>query len=72
MKKFYELKNFINHIRNIYKVPYTLRAYAKGLEKILEPIIKKMIYIENKVKNLGIFVVLYLFIHKLLLLYYKG
>lgn len=40
-------------MKNLGKIPYTLRAYAKGLEQILRPIIEKMEFIENKIKNSG-------------------
>lgn len=40
-------------MKNLGNIPYTLRAYAKGLEQILRPIIEKMEFIENKIKNSG-------------------
>lgn len=40
-------------MKNLGKIPYTLKAYAKGLEQILRPIIEKMEFIENKIKNSG-------------------
>ncbi|XP_025407134.1 uncharacterized protein LOC112681083 isoform X2 [Sipha flava] len=51
IEKFNILMTFIHHIKGLKKVPYTLRAYATGLEHILEPIIKKMGTIENRIKN---------------------
>lgn len=47
--------NFIHDLKGFRKIPYTLRAYTKGLEQILEPIIKKMRSIENRIKNTGKF-----------------
>jgi len=53
IKKFNHLIQFTCHLKGLKKVPYTLRAYAKGLECILEPIINKMGLIENRIKNCG-------------------
>lgn len=44
---------FSCYLKSLGKIPYTLRAYAKGLEQILKPIIEKMEFIENKIKNAG-------------------
>ncbi|XP_025195243.1 uncharacterized protein LOC112594591 isoform X2 [Melanaphis sacchari] len=51
IKKINHLIKFTCHLKGLKKVPYTLRAYAKGLECILEPIINKMTVIENRIKN---------------------
>jgi len=51
---------FTHHLKGLKKTPYTLRAYAKGLEYILEPIINKMCFIENRIKNCGKFLFLFL------------
>ncbi|XP_060850963.1 uncharacterized protein LOC132929551 isoform X1 [Rhopalosiphum padi] len=51
IKKFNHLTKFTCHLKGLKKIPYTLRAYAKGLESILEPIINKMGLIENRIKN---------------------
>ncbi|XP_050422148.1 uncharacterized protein LOC126834339 [Adelges cooleyi] len=52
INKFSDLLQFTHHMKCVVKIPYTLRAYAKGLEKILEPIINTMQLIENQIKNL--------------------
>ncbi|XP_022182508.1 uncharacterized protein LOC111042242 isoform X1 [Myzus persicae] len=51
MKKFNLLIQFTRHLKELKKIPYTVRAYAKGLEYILEPMIDKMCCIENRIKN---------------------
>lgn len=51
INKFNDLMQFIQHVKNIGKIPYTLRAYAKGLEHILEPIINKISCIEKRIKS---------------------
>lgn len=51
VKQFNHLIKFTHHLKGLKKIPYTLRAYAKGLEYILEPIINKMCFIENRIKN---------------------
>jgi len=48
--------NFIKKLNSSKKIPCTLKAYGKGLEQILEPIIQKMISIKNRISNSGIFV----------------
>lgn len=45
--------NFIHDLKGLRIIPYTLRAYANGLEQILEPVIQKMRFIENRIKNTG-------------------
>lgn len=47
---------FTYHLKGLRKIPFTLRAYSKGLEQILEPIINKMKSIEKRMKNSGKFV----------------
>lgn len=59
IEKFNVLVKFIHNIKGLKKVPHTLRAYATGLEHILEPIIQKMGTIENRIKNQGIPLLLY-------------
>ncbi|CAH1722627.1 uncharacterized protein LOC114130709 [Aphis gossypii] len=51
IKQFSHLIQFTCYLKGLKKVSYTLRAYAKGLECILEPIINKMGLIENRIKN---------------------
>lgn len=64
IKKFNDLIKFTNNLKNFSKIPYTLRAYAKGLEHILAPIIKKMETIEKRIKTLGKFIIFYLYMNK--------
>lgn len=55
INKLSDLVQFTHHMKCAVKIPYTLRAYAKGLEQTLEPIINAMQLIENQIKNLCMF-----------------
>lgn len=48
--------NFVGKLNSLREIPYTLRAYGKGLEQILEPIILKIGSIKNRIFNTGEFV----------------
>ncbi|XP_050538872.1 uncharacterized protein LOC126904157 isoform X2 [Daktulosphaira vitifoliae] len=51
INKLSELINFTHFIKCSAKVSNTLRAYSNGLEKILTPIVEKISFIENNIKN---------------------
>lgn len=42
---------FIHNLKGLINITCTLRAYAKGLEQVLKPIILKMESIKNRIKN---------------------
>lgn len=56
VKQFNTLINFVKKLNSSKKIPYTLKAYGKGLEQILEPIVQKMISVKNRISNSGKFV----------------
>lgn len=63
INKFNDLMQFMQHVKDLGKIPYTLRAYVKGLEHILEPIIKKISCIENIIKNKSKYIFVWAFIY---------